>query len=112
MLYKIKCLILTSAHYSFDCYSKKSQRQEPECSPYWESDLSGLPPTTIMVAEYDGGQSQSEGYAQRLIDAGNQVEKIILLGQTHATIMLRKACSDGDDPAVVAGLKLGQIISK
>ena len=104
-----KMLDAKSAQFSFDCYSKESQRKEPMCSPYWEPDLSGLPPTTIMVTEYDGGRSQSEGYAKRLLEAGNQVEKIVLPGQTHGTIMFRKACFDGEDPAIVAGLKLHEI---
>lgn len=105
-----KMLDPVSAQYSFDCYSKQSERKEPTCSPYWEKDLSGLPPTTIMVGEYDGGRSQSEGYAKRLIEAGNQVDKIVLKGQTHATIMLRKACFDGDDPAMVAGMRIRHLI--
>lgn len=62
-----------------------------------------------MMGEYDGGRSQGEGYAKRLIDAGNQVKKIIGKGQTHATILYRKACSDGPDPAIVAGKRLCSI---
>jgi len=100
-----------SAKFSFDCYSHESQRHEPTCSPYWEPDLSNLPPTTIMVGEYDGGRNQSEGYAKKLKDAGNQVEKIILAGQTHGTILFRKACFQGEDPAVVAGKRIKLIVS-
>ena len=77
---------------------------------YWEKDLSGLPPTTIMVAEYDGGRSQSEGYAQKLIQAGNHVTKIILPGQTHGTMLYRKALSDGEDPASVAAKQIRKIV--
>lgn len=106
-----KMLDPNSAKFSFDCYSKEEQRKEPTCSPYWEKDLSRLPPTTIMMGEYDGGRSQGEGYAKKLIDAGNQVEKIIGKGQTHGTILYRKACIDGTDPAVVAGEKLFSILS-
>lgn len=106
-----KMLDPNSAQESFDAYCQESQRKDPQCSPYWEDDLSGLPPTTIMVGEYDGGRSQSEGYAKRLIDAGNTVEKLILPGQTHGTILYRKACSDGKDPAVVAGMKIRQIFA-
>lgn len=105
-----KMLDPKSAKFSFDCYSRSDQRKEPVCSPYWEKDLSKLPSTTIMMGEYDGGRSQGEGYAKKLVDAGNQVEKIIGKGQTHGTILYRKACIDGSDPALVAGERLRFIL--
>lgn len=105
-----KLLSPDEAQFSFNAYCKEHQRKEPTCSPYWEKDLSGLPPTTIMVAEYDGGRSQSEGYYKKLIEAGNKVNKVILTGQTHGTIMYRKALSDGKDPAIVVAEKIKKII--
>lgn len=105
-----KMLDPDSAKFSFDCYSKKEQRNHPTCSPYWEPDLSKLPPTTLMMGEYDGGRSQGEGYAKKLIDAGNEVVKIIGKGQTHGTILYRKACFDGDSPAIIAGKRLFTIL--
>lgn len=107
-----KLLDPNSAELSFNLYCHNVRRQDPACSPYFEKDLSKLPPTTIMVGEYDGGRSQSEGYAKRLIEAGNDVDKIVLLGQTHGTILYRKACSDGEDPAVVAGKKMHDLITQ
>lgn len=97
------------AQYSFTAYCNEAQRKEPTCSPYWNKDLSRLPPTTIMVSEYDGGRSQSEGYAKKLLDAGNDITKIVLSGQTHSTILYRKALSDGADPALVAALQIKNI---
>ncbi len=55
-----KMLDQAAAEFSFDCYCQTSERKNPDCSPYWEPDLSGLTPTTVMEAEYDGGRSQSE----------------------------------------------------
>ncbi|MGQ3890561.1 alpha/beta hydrolase [Legionella sp. CNM-4043-24] len=107
-----KMLDPTAARLSFDCYVPIEKRKDPLCSPYWEEDLSSLPPTTVMVAEFDGGRSQSEGYAKRLIEAGNQVEKLIMPGQTHGTIMYRNICSDGDDPAIVAGNRIFTICNR
>ena len=77
------------------------QLKSPLISPYYEPDLSGLPPTTIMVAEYDGIRSDSEAYYKKLKEAGNEVDRIILPGQTHQGILLRKTMSDGEDPAKV-----------
>lgn len=106
-----KLLSPEEAQFSFNSYCNEGQRKDPHCSPYWEKDLSGLPPTTIMVAEYDGGRSQSEGYAKKLISAGNKVTKIILPGQTHSTILFRKALSDGIDPAFVIADNIKKILA-
>lgn len=105
-----KLLSPGEAQFSFDSYCNKSNRKEPSCSPFWEPDLSGLPPTTIMVAEYDGGRSQSEAYVLKLIEAKNKVTKIVLPGQTHGTILYRKALKDGKDPALVAAERILEII--
>jgi len=99
------------AQFSFDAYCQASERSEPTCSPYWEKDLSQLPPTTIMMGEYDGGRSQSEGYAKKLIAAGNVVTKLVLPGQTHSTILYRKALSEGEDPALVAARQIKKVVS-
>lgn len=107
-----KLLSPVEIQFSFDSYCKESERQEPNCSPYWEKDLSGLPATTIMMAEYDGGRSQSEGYLKKLIQAGNIVSKIILPGQTHGTILYRKALSDGRDPSYVAAEHLLKVLNE
>jgi len=73
----------------------------PIINPSLEKDLSGLPKTTILVGEYDGIRSESEIYYECLMKAGNDVEKIVLPGQTHNTLILRKAMCDGRDPAEV-----------
>lgn len=75
--------------------------QNPLVSPYYETDLIDYPPTTILVAEYDGLRSDSEVYYRKLAEAGIPVEKIVLPGQTHNTMLLRQEMSDGPDPAKV-----------
>lgn len=73
----------------------------PLYSPIRETHFKGLPPTTIVVGEYDGIRSQSEAYYQRLLDAEHPVKKIVLSGQTHNTMLLREAMHEGEDPAKV-----------
>lgn len=80
---------------------KPEEYKNPLFSPYYETDLSNLPPTTFIIAEYDGVRNDSEAYYKKVKAAGNQVEKIILAGQTHNTLILREAMSDGEDPAKV-----------
>jgi len=71
----------------------------PLLSPILEQDLSGLPNTTMLIGEYDGLRSDSEAYCKKLTAAGNRVERILLQGQTHNPLILRKAMTDGEDPA-------------
>ncbi len=80
---------------------KQKDYKNPLFSPYYETDLTGLPPTTIIVGEYDGIRSNSEAYYKKLKAAGHKVEKILLPGQTHTTIVYRGVMTDGEDPAKV-----------
>ena len=73
----------------------------PLINPIIESDLSGLPKTVVVVSEHDGIRADSEGYFKRLVEAGVEAEKIILPGQSHNTLLMRKVLSDGKDPAEV-----------
>ncbi|HSX26234.1 MAG TPA: alpha/beta hydrolase [Chlamydiales bacterium] len=73
--------------------------QNPIFSPYHETDFNGFPSTTILCGEYDALRNDSEGYYQKLADANVPVEKIILAGQTHDTIAMRKVLAEGPDPA-------------
>ncbi len=101
-----KMLDKASAKLSFDLYCQKANRKDPLCSPYWQNDFSALCPTTIQCGEFDGGRSQSEGYAKKLIAHGVHVNKIVIPGQTHFTLLYRGACYDGDDPAQIAAARL------
>ncbi len=77
------------------------QFNQPPFSPLFEKDVSGLPDTTFLIAEYDGVRNDSEAYYQHLISQNDNIERIVLPGQTHNTIIMRGAMSDGEDPAKV-----------
>ncbi|WP_104665345.1 alpha/beta hydrolase fold domain-containing protein [Ensifer adhaerens] len=49
-------------------------------------DLSGLPPATIMVSEYDPLRSEGEAYARKLQECGVPTTLIVLEGMIHACI--------------------------
>lgn len=98
-----KLLDPVRTQFCMDCYADSTQTHLPNCSPFWEPDLSNNPNTTLIMGEYDLVRSHGEAYAKRLIEAGNQVNKLVLKGQTHSTILCRKVCTDGEDPAIVAG---------
>ena len=79
----------------------KDEFSKPIFSPYYEKDFSGLPPTTFIIGEYDGIRSDSEAYYEKVKQAGNKVDRILLPGQTHNVMVMRKAMCDGEDPAEV-----------
>ena len=56
----------------------------PDFSPYLIQDLSNMPPAFIFTAEYDPLKDEAKAYAQRLKEAGNEVEYKDFGGMIHA----------------------------
>lgn len=80
---------------------KSKDLKNPLFSPFYETDFKNLARTTLIVGEYDGLRNDSEAYYKKLKAAGVKVEKILLPGQTHNTLVMRAAMTDGEDPAKV-----------
>lgn len=57
---------------------------ETYASPAHAKDLSGMPPTYIMIGTLDMFRDEAIDYAQRLMDAGVPVELHVIPGMTHA----------------------------
>ena len=57
---------------------------EPYASPAHAEDLSGMPPTYIMIGTLDMFRDEAIDYAQRLMTAGVPVELHVYPGLTHA----------------------------
>ena len=71
-------------HYILD----PARRTEPDASPLYTEDLSGLPPAVVLTAEHDPLRDEGEEYAQRLEDAGVEVNLQRHKGQMHAFFAL------------------------
>ena len=82
-------------HYGFS----HEQLAKPQFSLVFEKEVSHMPATTLLISEYDGLRSDSEAYYQRLSAQNSNIERMELPGQTHNTLIMRGAMSDGEDPA-------------
>ena len=54
--------------------SSPKDRENPYFSPLLEKDLSNLPDTLILTAEFDPLRDEGEDFGRKLKEAGNQVE--------------------------------------
>ncbi|GAA4283772.1 hypothetical protein GCM10022261_13030 [Brevibacterium daeguense] len=59
-------------------------RTHPDASPLRHDDLSGLPPAFVYLAEHDPLHDEGREYAERLAQAGTEVELLVAEGQMHA----------------------------
>jgi acetyl esterase len=67
----------------FAHYAGTTDRTHPEISPLRVSDLGGLPPATVLIAEHDPLRDEGERFAARLAQAGTPVETTLFAGQLH-----------------------------
>jgi len=75
-------------------YGGDHDLRDPRLSPLRAADLSGLPPATIVTAEYDPLRDEDENYAQRLAEAGVEVTLRRFDGQVHPFILLGGVVDD------------------
>ena len=57
----------------WDHYANRTQRLEADASPLNAQDLTGLPATTLVTAEFDPLRDEGAAYARRLQSSGNDV---------------------------------------
>jgi acetyl esterase len=64
---------------------------DPYLFPILSKDLSGLPPTLVMTAEFDPLRDEGMAYAMRLAQAGVTVEHLHVDDQMHGFLLLSRA---------------------
>ncbi|AKE60870.1 alpha/beta hydrolase [Citrobacter farmeri] len=72
----------------YEMYLPYTDRQHPEASPLWRDDLSGLPPTHIITAEFDPLRDEGELLYHRLTVQGVDCTCQRYLGVIHGFFQL------------------------
>ncbi|WP_181779942.1 alpha/beta hydrolase [Pseudonocardia pini] len=85
--------------YYWSAYAAEADRTDPLLSPLHAPDLSGLPPTLVMTAEFDVLRDDGEEFGRRLAAAGVPVDVRRYAGQIHGFLGLR-ALSPAADHAL------------
>lgn len=75
----------------------KESRSNPLAAPMRQSDLSGLPPALVIVAEHDPLRDEGRAYAEKLRAAGNTVTFRPGLGLIHGFLRARAFAQSARD---------------
>ncbi len=101
---------LTRAKMNFfwKSYLGNSEGAHPLAAPSFAEDLSNLPPTIIVTAEYDVLRDEGEQLVVRLRESGVQVESKRCEGVIHGFIHFAGAIERGQEELLVVGRQLGE----
>jgi acetyl esterase/lipase len=89
--------LLTKAQleWAVEQYAPGADRSSPLLSPVRAESFAGLPPTTVVVGEFDPLRDEGLEYARRLQDAGVPATVIDVPGLIHHALMVPKAIDLG-----------------
>jgi len=80
--------------------------EDPLLSPLYHKNLKGLPPATVLTAEYDPLRDEGEAYAKKLQDAGVPTKLVRYDGVFHGFFSMNGAVDQADDAHAFAAGEL------
>jgi len=92
--------------------SNEQDGRHPYASPLLAADLSGLPPTLLLTAEFDPLRDEGEAYGEKLRAAGVRVEMKRYEGMVHGFILQTGAYDQGKKAVLHAVSALRQALSE
>jgi acetyl esterase len=88
----------------WDCYVQNGEdRADPLLSPLHADDLTGLPPTMVVTAEFDVLRDEGEAYAARLAGSGVPTELRRYAGQIHGFASMGAVTPDANHALAEVG---------
>jgi acetyl esterase len=75
----------------WSAYAPGAAARSPDASPLRAPDLSNMPPTLLVLAECDPLTDEATDYADRLREAGVEVEVVVWPGMIHGFLRFRAA---------------------
>jgi len=91
----------------WSCYLGGNGQTHPLASPTFAEDLSHLPPTIVITAEFDVLRDEGEQLVERLREAGVQVESRCCEGVIHGFIHFAGAIERGQSELARVGKEFG-----
>jgi len=88
-----------------------ADRSNPEVAPLRASDLSGLPPAIVVIAEYDPLRDDGTRYAERLAQAGVEVTILTYDDQPHGFFSFVNAFPTGNKAVASVGAWVRELIA-
>lgn len=103
---------LTKAKMLFfwNAYLGGSDPDDPLASPTFLNDLTNLPPTMVLTAEFDVLRDEGAALARRLTDSGNRVEYKCSEGMIHGFIHFAGAIERGRVELANVGRRFGELL--